>query len=108
MTCERRNEEDKPLLYFPFPDPCILVLVDNNSSLSFGMCPWTITGILSYVLLPVISHRDDIPDILDIPGTVSLYLYHYDTATHACMSCIASTSYGYTYSGDAHSPNVVP
>ena len=45
------------------------------------------TGILSYVLLPVTSLLgDDIPDILDILGTVPLYPYRYGTATYACLA----------------------
>ncbi len=45
------------------------------------------TGILSYVLLSVTSLLgDDIPDILDIPGTVPLYPYRYGTATYACLA----------------------
>ena len=44
------------------------------------------TGILSYVLPVTSLLGDDIPDMLDIPGTVPLYLYRYGTATYACLA----------------------
>ena len=45
------------------------------------------TGILSHALLPVTSLLgDDVPDILDILGTVPLYPYRYGTATYACLA----------------------
>jgi hypothetical protein len=45
-----------------------------------------ITGILSYVFIGNLSHRDDIPDTLDIPSSVPLYLIHNGTATHTCLA----------------------
>jgi hypothetical protein len=71
---------------------------------------YIVTGIVSHVLCLItgnLSHRDDIPDILDIPSTstVSLCLYH-SLTVQLPMHVLHSICYGYTYSGDDQSPNV--
>jgi hypothetical protein len=96
-----REEENKASPLFSFSQILALLLVINNSILNIqpitnknlwlGICTW-ITVLVFYLMSITgnLSHGDDIPipDILDIPGTVPLYPYHYSSYSYLCMSCI--------------------